>query len=213
MKYINTALLGLVFAAISVTSQAAIINDASGSSFRDNWQGVVGVNFQINGADIDVNALGFEDLGLDGLELVQEVGIWDNVGTLLASVNVPSGIGGILVGDWRYAMLASTLTLLDGNSYTVGALVNNTSGNGWTDGTNSTLFSFDSSVLGSGFVGVYNQGSSLTFPSLNGGGSILRWAPANATFIPTNAVPAPATITIFALSLLGLSLGRFKRQA
>jgi|GEM_PF-6067220 hypothetical protein len=44
---------------ISFISYAGIINHASGSNYRDDWQGVIGLNFQVSRADIGINALGF----------------------------------------------------------------------------------------------------------------------------------------------------------
>ena len=84
----------------------------------------VGNEFVVtNPMGISVTSLGIFDFGQDGLAVSHQVGIWNNVGTLLASITVPSGTGGTLVGNWRYIDLTTPLTLAAGSTNRLGASV------------------------------------------------------------------------------------------
>lgn len=72
--------------------------------------------------DIDVSALGFFDYLGDGLGESHEIGIFDQTGTLLTSVVVPSGTAASLIGDFRYSSV-NPLTLKAGQTYTMAAFL------------------------------------------------------------------------------------------
>ena len=81
----------------------------------------LGAEFTVGSLDIVVSDVGVYDAGGDGLVESHDMGIWNNVGTLLATATVPSGTAAPLSGDIRYVTLASPLTLSAGATYTIGA--------------------------------------------------------------------------------------------
>lgn len=70
---------------------------------------------------ISIKSLGVFDYQSDGLTTAHDVGIWDNSGSLLASVNVPTGTTASLINGFRYQALNSILSLQAG-TYRIGAL-------------------------------------------------------------------------------------------
>src|SRR4051812_40535085 len=83
--------------------------------------GTAGYGFTVGSSPLQVITLGVWDLGADGLTNTHQVGLWTNSGTLLAMVEVPSGTGGTLQGEFRYANLSSPVTLTAHETYVLGA--------------------------------------------------------------------------------------------
>ena len=80
----------------------------------------MGWEFQVNN-DISVTALGFFDVGGNGLLTNHRVGIWTSSGTLLGSVTVtPTSSSS---GGYFYEDLSTPINLTAGNSYLIGTYV------------------------------------------------------------------------------------------
>jgi hypothetical protein len=71
---------------------------------------------------IQITALGFFDLGGDGLATSHRIGLWDTDGNLLVSATVQTGNGNTLVGQYRYVSIAP-LTLQSHHTFVIGATV------------------------------------------------------------------------------------------
>ncbi len=80
----------------------------------------IGWSFSVGNKDVELDALGIYDDGMDGMVDAHAVGIWTNGGTLLAQTTVPSGTAGTLVGSYRYTALPTPITLTAGQTYVIG---------------------------------------------------------------------------------------------
>ena len=81
----------------------------------------IGYAFTTGQTALIVTSLGMWDENEDGFSSAVDVGLWDINGNLLGLVNVPSGTGGTLVGEFRYTDLASAVTLDANTDYVLGA--------------------------------------------------------------------------------------------
>lgn len=97
--------------------------------------------------DLDNNSSAVTGTG-DGLTEAHEVGLWEDDGTLLASVIVPSGGAGDLVGGFRYVDIVP-VDLLPGMTYVLGVHYPNDPGADklGTNGLNDWLFDFAPVIL------------------------------------------------------------------
>jgi len=185
---------------------------------QKDYAGTVGVTFVVGASDLSVSAVGVYDgpnsaaansagtFG-DGLFESHQVGIFDSAGTLLTpGVTIPAGTGATLINDFRYITLATPVTLLTGQSYTIAGQVP-TAG-----GPSSDVFRDDGPggfQFGSGFV--RNNSRAYTGPPTNqsfedgvfqapnsdGAG----YAGANFEY---TVVPEPTTVALSLLSGLGM---------
>src|SRR4051812_40537383 len=103
MKKIALILLASVtlFGAVRANAASiAAVQTTDGTAI--DWRNIIGANqsatsgwsFKIGAQDVELDAFGLFDLDGDGLESAHAVGIWNNGGTLLAQVTIPSGTGG-----------------------------------------------------------------------------------------------------------------------
>lgn len=118
------ALIGALAAALSTAhaAQPAIAFTATPGSFLDGNTRMIGWQFTVPQA-VNVTALGWFDLGQDGLARAHEVGIWDSATqSLVASVVVQQGSVATLEGFFRWADLAAPVALLPGVSYRIAGL-------------------------------------------------------------------------------------------
>lgn len=176
----------------------------------------VGSAFTVGSQALQVTALGYENSGLDGLDVSHQVGIWNSDGSsLLASVTVPSGTSATLKTQWRFVDLGSPIVLSANTSYVIGANVTLTN-DPWTDsnfndggGPYSIVLANNSAV--SVTQNRYQDPSGFQFPSNNGGGDLLRWAPGNMEF---TVILEPAEVgTLLGGAILAVVLlGRRFRQ-
>ena len=198
-KIACTAALFALAGVTSVASAQAITGFTGGSQFDVFYGGstgdVVGFRFSVN-QDIIVTDLGvWNDLNnpfsTSGIDSSHQIGIWDSGQTLLTS-NAVDG-SGTVVDDWTY-MPTSNVTLVTGQTYTIGALY-------WA-GDNDTYVSSASNVTSHADVNwlnsVFPSGGDLGFAfptedsSSSSGG---RFGP-NFLFVP---VPAPSTMALLGL--------------
>jgi len=116
--------IGLLIATTTTSSAGTIALDVTSDTmvFATGTFNNVGWQFTVN-APILVDGLGVFDVGSNGLTESHQVGLWDNLGNLLATTTVNSG--GTLVlsasntGDWLFNSIAPVL-LLPG-TYVTGA--------------------------------------------------------------------------------------------
>lgn len=166
--------------------------DLNAAGNRNDFTGTVGGRWGIGANPLTVTALGYEDQGRDGLNLDHQVGIWDSTGAMVASVTVPAGTGGTLDGAWRYVSLTPPVVLAAGASYWMGAQVFGSDGDGWSDSGGSTAAPFGTTCCAAIEMPTYAVGDFAAPLNDGGGGSALRWGPANAQF----TVEVPPTLAI-----------------
>jgi len=200
------AMLGPASGAVIITGFSGGIpqpNDCpAGAATTLGWKFTVGSN------DLSATALGHYDLNADGLPGSVEIGVWDSGGTLVATGIVPIGtMGTTLIGDFRYVSLAMPVTLLNGQTYTIGARCNG-------DGTyephtllglmgDSVTFATDFTAAG----GRFNSGaaiSALTEPTIDLSGMIFLGPNLEYELLgagtPTSTATATPTATATATS-------------
>lgn len=119
----------LLLAALMIGAHPAKAANAlySGTGFHEtSYSMTVGMELTPT-ADISVTSLGVFDGGVDGagLQTDHDVGLWDDSGTLLASVTVTNS--DTLTNDFRYAAI-SPVILTAGQKYYLGAYYPNLSG-------------------------------------------------------------------------------------
>jgi hypothetical protein len=159
-----------------------VYHDVNATGNRDDFTGTVGCELSVGPNALTVTALGYEDQARDGLFLDHQVGIWDSSGTMVASVIVPAGDGGTLEGAWRYVALPAPVVLAANATYLVGAEVFAMDGDGWSDSGGSTAVPFGPTCHATVRMGSFAVGEFTAPVNNGGGGSPLRWAPANAQF-------------------------------
>ena len=172
--------------------------------------------------DITVNSLGYyDDLG-DGFLTAHEVGIFlgDGMlgpGPLLASTTLAAGTSGVLgADDFRYNPIAP-ITLFGGTTYTIAGLSPNTwyTNDLFVAGGPSTYtgFGVDPRItIGPNAARfTYYPGGTLTDPASHF--SDYQFYAVDFG-IASDVAPEPATITLFAIGLVGLlAAGRRRRRA
>jgi hypothetical protein len=182
-----------------------VITSLSGTSFTMTNL-TFGYSFVVGSQPISVTDLGIYDPSSGiGLNFSHDVGLWDSFGTLLGSVNVPSGSSATLFnGFWYEPITAGPVSLAAGNTYVLGAQYNindtdlgiiravTTTSPEVTFGTAYTSFSFTLAF------------PATPVPSLDDG----YFGP-NALY---TTVPEPATSVTLGLGLLTLAWSRRSRS-
>lgn len=113
----------LIMALVSLAARAdTLLSGDYGDSgvFLDT----VGFSFTLKDSPLRVTSLGVYDAGTNGLSRTNFVGLWDNSGSLLASVTINRSTNAPLVGFFRWADLSSPVTLSASNTYRIGAQAN-----------------------------------------------------------------------------------------
>lgn len=154
--------------------------------------------------NLSITDLGFYDAGLDGLASSHDIGIFSLGGALLGSVTVGPGSAN-LVGDFRYASLASALNLISGTSYQIG---------GTTSGSDAWVFQGNSLVTNgiSYDQSRFRQGGS--FGALDTPADDREYFTVNALFGDVaGAVPEPSTwaFMIFGFGAIGGAMRRRRK--
>ncbi|WP_437931582.1 DNRLRE domain-containing protein [Sorangium sp. So ce291] len=168
----------------STACATGMFSDGGGAaSHRTDGPYTQGMLFQVGSSALTIGALGAQDDSLSGPAADGfagggvQVGLWDATGTtLLASTTVLSADP--LVGTYRYRALASPITLQPNTSYLIGALVGGAF-EPFEDNAGAAKFSAHGvTIVGNRFA----SGGSLTAPTIDGTGTLGRWAPASALF-------------------------------
>lgn len=154
-----------------------------------------------------ITALGFWDSGGDGFAANHEVGIWDAGGTLLGLVNLSAGTSNTLIGDFRYADLASAISLVAGATYFIAGT---TAADDWVFQASNIIMDTGFNYLGSYFYSPSgNVGGSALFP--NTLAADREYMTVNAFASESVSVPEPGTLALLGIGLLGIGATRRKR--
>lgn len=176
----------------------------SGTEGYADYPGTLGTIFTAN-QTLTVTQMGIYDLGNNGLVEAHDVGLWEEDGTLLASVTIQSGTGSALLNGYRWEDLSTSVTLNSGQTYVLGAYYN-LNGNGDHIKTSATI---NSAFTVGANAAVETMGDSLAMPIYNYNTVTLDSYSSYKGFFGPNlvAVPVPATIL---LGFLGLGVGGWK---
>ncbi len=91
-----------------------------GSLLFNNLSGTFGGEFITGSQSTEVTQLGFFDAYGDGLQAAHEVVIWDvRTETIVAQATLLAGVGDDLIGEYRYASLASPVILSPDTEYRI----------------------------------------------------------------------------------------------
>lgn len=102
--------------------QTAISFTGVNNQFLDGADRMIGWEFTVGSAPIEVSGLGYFDFGGNGLAHSHQVGIWQTDQTLVGSAIVPAGTAAPLTDFFRYVSPASPFNLSSGSTYVIGAL-------------------------------------------------------------------------------------------
>lgn len=122
MMITKKSFLALAIVAIFASNAQAVtgtpaITPTDTGSFDGDGPWTLGYSFVANTAQNAIG-LGAYDFGHDGFAMNHEVGLWDSMGTLIATTTVTSG--STLIGDFRYSSISAVM-LNAGATYYVGA--------------------------------------------------------------------------------------------
>lgn len=196
LAWLAAATLGLVLPVAQAADAPAYAISGDGTYIGDgaNTTGFIFTAQQ----DAMLTALGFHDYRLDGLNVAHDVGLYSADGALLATATVAAGTAASLIGEYRYAMLASAFELQAGTQYVLAAHTDSTDGYRYASIPPASL-TVDPRIGIAPRAGVYVYGPSLTFPTQTIGYDIY----ATPNMLLAAAVPEPGT---WALALVGLAL-------
>ena len=135
------------FLCSAVTSTATTLISSAGGDGPVGFNDTVGFSFTIGSSPLSVTQLGVWDSGNDGLDNSNQVGLWNNTGTLLASVTILSGSAAPLVDGFRYSALGLPVTLSADTTYVLGAF--SAIFENRTTGATPPTFSSDATLVGS----------------------------------------------------------------
>ena len=198
-------------AALVPAAQAAPVSALTFTSADSNstcCNSTRGYAFDVLDSGLFATHLGIWDAGSDGLARSHDVGLWDSLGVLVASVTVPGGAAAALVDGFRYVDIADVA--LSTGRYTVGAVF-------FAGGTDDQARSLVGTATASGisFVGarfINNGVASLTNPteslSITGlmGGSLM-------VDRLNGRVPEPGALSLIALALGAAGVAVRRRKA
>ena len=152
---------------------------------------------------IVVTQLGLFDSLQNGLVESHEIGIWDEVGALVATATIGSGVSGQLIDNFRYVGIVPVT--LDAGAYTIGAFF----------GTGDEALVFAGAAMGFatsphvGFVSAaYSNQAGLTLPDSLFGGEGYFGPNFVHDDLSAAAIPEPGTLVLMASGIAGLRLRR-----
>jgi len=203
------SIIASVITAFTPVEAQILLTDTPGTGFTTAYTGSynLGYQFSVGATALSVSSLGFYDMDLNGLADSHQVGLWRTDGSLLASVNISSGLH-LLDHGFAFEHLAAPV-LLDANTdYVLGAYWPSTADKVYADffAGSQPLFT-GATLVGSRLQSVRDPG--LEFPSRfdpNG----FAWIGANLTYSP---VPEPSTYALSGSAfLVGLAVVQSRRK-
>jgi hypothetical protein len=144
-----------------------ITNPGPGISAGSNGNNTLGFDFTVGSSPIQLTALGLWDENQDGFTHSHMIGLWDNSGNLLGSVIISAGTVNLLSGEFRYADLATPVTLLAGTTYVLGASYLDTDADHLVGNVAGDQATFDPAVLAGNYRFALDNG--FAFPDGNSG--------------------------------------------
>jgi hypothetical protein len=189
-----TAAVALV--AVPIHAQTLALTTSTAGATAANNNQTVGWRFDVSGAGLTVNGLGWYDQGNDGLSRSYQVGIWNAGGTLLGSATVPGGTAATLNNGFRVVSITSFF-LPAANGYIVGGLNS-------TESTDQLLFnSTIATIAGVTFRNATFSDFGLGFvpPTQNSVANTGFFGP-NFTVGPTVVIPEPSTVLLLGAGLV-----------
>lgn len=207
--------LGCIFAlaliSCAASAQVSIITSLGpGTANASGGDNTLGFDFTVGDTPLTVTELGLWDENGDGLENSHWVGLWDDTGALLTSVNVSSGTTAILDNGFRFTSLATPVILQAGHVYVLGAsyLTADADRVILNYGGGSQAGSDPAITLGNLH---YTNGGGFTFPGIDAGyGSEIG---PNAIFAGPVSVPEPSSLSLILMSCGSASAFLLRRKA
>ncbi len=190
-----------IVAIVEAMPVAGLISPANPSIYNSETHSL-GYKFTADN-NVTITALGFFDSYGDGFSGDHLVGLWDENQTLLSSVKLYAGTGSILVDDFRYENISTTVALTAGNSYYIAGT---TAFDTWVYHTDNIVTDLGISYDGSYYA--LFTGYNLVFPNSYASGN--QYITVNFLMEPAPA-PEPSTILLFATGLAGLVSYRIRR--
>lgn len=160
----------------------------------------IGHKFKVNGLGITIFDLGVFDYHADGLAAAHNVTVFDGT-TPLATVNVPAGTAAPLGNGFRFAPLASPLTLPAGNYSIIVYQMNGGTGSDPYCEENVSGFNGSANLENNGFSPyVFNSNDTPDYPT---GGANVNFAVCSFTYSNIMSAPAiveqsPTNVTVYA---------------
>ena len=205
--FLTGLVAGLLVLCVTVIANAAPIPVVTSWTSASIWSGgnwTIGYQFRAN-QNIEVTALGYYDLNLDGLQNATTVTLWNNTGSLLGSATVLQN--DTLLGSFRYANLNNSISLNMGETYRIGAGVDSTD---WLYDVTGISTKSQITYLG----GAWANGQNVFTSRLTQGTT--NYISANFLIDTTssgpNPVPEPTTLILLGSGLAGLAFYRRKRK-
>lgn len=163
--------------------------------------GTVGWGFRAN-TDFEIHQLGVFNVTLGEIREPVSLGLWNQSGSLLASIQV--GMNNTLIGQWRYGDIAP-VSVTAGDTYFLGAYAPTGAISGKLVGGSGTSFSVSPEIQ---FLGLARSADpTFEMPELINPGQALLFAGPNF-----RSIPEPSSFAFFGLSLAlaaGMRFGRF----
>jgi len=180
----------------AVTFTGGTANGTTAAYSNYNW----GYSFTANTDGIVVDDLSVYDVGGDGLAESHDVGIWQGT-TLIGTVTIDAGTVDSIQDGFRYKALSTPITLIKGQTYTVGANFATTADKFALYCTNATYYS-GITLTSYQMIGVAASGATLTEPTNKFGGDGTQ-GDFGGSFIVAS-VPEPQTYAMVGVGLLSL---------